>query len=237
MRKLTLLLVSLLLVLAGCSFMATPTPSPTPRPTATPTPAPRYYPTVDTQTAQELRYRILEPKDYYHESISPDGTIIRFFSLMVISSGKTGVMQAGDFVLDILWVYERNRIATQYPLVLGVQQGNTYVPYYVGYSGDIERQTYLDYLEQNGILDRGRKIYPSISGDFVSRSGVDWQTCGDSAFCRLGQYMQETYNLDYRLINRVMGWNAIPEGWALAWMWDAATEKNFDPMFTKVDIP
>ncbi|WP_322508706.1 hypothetical protein [Anaerolinea sp.] len=235
MRKLVILLVSLLL--AGCGLVPTPTPSPTPRPTVTPTQAPRYYPTVDPQTSQEIRYRVQEPKDYYHESLAPDGTIIKFFSLMVISSGKTGVMQAGDFVLDVLWVYERNRIATQYPLIIAVQEGKTYTPYYVGYSGDIDRQTYLEYLEQNGILDRGRKIFPSVSGDFVNRSGIDWQACGDSTFCRLGQYLQETYDLDYRLINRVMGWNAIPEGWALAWMWDAATEENSDPQFMKINLP
>ncbi len=237
MRKVTLLFVSLLLV--GCGLMATPTPSPTSRPTATPTPTqtPKYYPTADPQTAQELRYRLQEPGGYYHEVTAPDGLQFKYFSLLVISSGEIGTLQIGNFALDILWVYERNRIVAKYPLVLGVQEGNTYVPYYVGYSGTPERQTYLDYLQQHGILERGRKIFPSISGSYVSRKGIEWQSCGKDVFCRLGRYMQDTYSQDYKVINRVMGWEVIPEGWALAWMWDAATDANSIPEAQKIDLP
>ena len=235
MRK--LLFVVLALLLAGCGLVATPTPNSTPRPTVTPTPEPRYYPTADPQIVQELRYRVQEPKGYYHEFTTPEGKTIRYFSLMVVSTGETGRLQAGDFTLDILWVYERNRIVAQYPLVVGVQDGDAYVPYYVGYAGTPERQTYLDYLQQNEILERGRRIFPSVSGDYISRSGIDWQSCGEDTFCRLGRYMQQTYSLDNKVINRVMGWNAIPEGWALAWMWDAATDDNTLPEYQKVNLP
>lgn len=221
MHKRSFLLV--LPLLAGCGLTATPTPSPLPWPTATLTPAPRYYPTPDTQTAQELLYRVPEPEDYYSE-FTPDGTrVFKSFSLMVVSSGNTGTLQAGNFMLDVLWVYERNRVVAYYPLVLGVQEGETYTPYYLAHEGEIERQAYLELLEQEGILERGRRFFPSIGGEFVSRSGIDWSSCNRGVLCRLGQYMQETYALDNKLIHRTMGWQPIPEGWALAWMWDVAT--------------
>lgn len=49
--------------------------------------------------------------------------------------------------------------------------------------------------------------------------------------------MQDTYKRDYKVINRVMGWEAIPEGWALAWMWDAATDENALPEDQKINLP
>ncbi len=234
MRKLILLL--LFFLVAGCSFK--PAPAVTPIPTVTPTPAARYYPTADPQTAQALLSQVEIPKDYYHEKKLPDGTKIQYFFLEVISSGEITTMSAGDFVLDVVWVYERNRTVAYYPLVVGAQEGETYTPYYMGYAGAAKRQEYLDFLQNNDILGRGRRIYPSITGDYVSRGGIDWQGCGESVFCRLGKYMQDTYALDHQVELGIVGVNApIPEGWALAFLWDAATNDNALPEYQKINLP
>lgn len=233
------ILLMLLLVLAGCSFRATPAPTAVPRPTPTPTEAPRYYPTLDASMRQELLYRVPKPKPYYREITIPDGTKYELFGFMVISSGKTDTLKAGKYDLDVVWVYERSLDAAYYPLVVGVWDGGTYMPYYVGYSGEPERQKFITYLEERGILERGRKLFPSVSdlsGGYVSLyKKIEWDRCGDSAYCKLGKYMQDTYGMDGKVTGQFMGNAPIPEGWALAWMWDAATEENSD--FPKIDLP
>jgi len=239
MRKRLFLLIALLLT--GCGFGAKPTPTPTPRPTATPTPAPRYYPTVLPQTSQEILSRVPKPKAYYRKLDLPDGQTYELFSLKVISSGKTDTIKAGQYELDVVWVYERSAAGVaQYPLVVGAWDGETYVPYYVGYAGEANRDAYLAYLAERKILERGRYLYPSvgdISGGYVSLyEGIDWTRCGDALYCELGRYMQETYGMDERVTHQLMGLDPIPEGWALAWMWDAATEENSDPAFIKIDL-
>ncbi len=238
MRKWILLIVSLLLV--GCGLKATPTPSPTPRPTATPTEAPRYYPTLEASMKQELLYRVSKPRAYYQAVNAPDGTKYESFGFMVISSGKVETLKAGKYDLDIVWVYERNLNAAYYPLVVGVWDGEAYTPYYTRYTGEKERTAYIAYLDSSGILDRGRILYPTIGakkGGYVSMYKIEWDKCGDSTYCRLGKYMQDTYGLDNHVIGQFMGLYPIPEGWALAWMWDAATEENSDPEYIKIDLP
>lgn len=237
MRKLLFLFVFLL---TGCGLMATPAPTRTPRPTATPTEAPRYYPTLDASMQQELLYRVPKPKVYYRKVSLPDGTKYEMFSLMVISSGKTDTLKAGKYDLDVVWVYERNLHAAYYPLVVGVWDGETYTPYYLAYTGDPDRQAYLAYLEEQGVLERGRKLFPSVSdqsGGYVSLSKrIEWERCGDDTYCELGKYMQDTYGVDNWVTDQLMGLYPIPEGWALAWMWDAAME-NFLPNERIVDLP
>ncbi len=243
MRKLVLLLVSLLLV--GCGLRSTPTPSPTPRPTMTPTPEPRYYPTPDYETSKMILEQVPKPfKGYYSEITSPiDGTVYSAFSLTVVSSGKIESLRAGDWSLDVVWVYERNGSPRPafYPLVVGVEDKDRYTPYYTRYLGEHNRNSYLKYLGEHAILERGRLLFPgieSVKGGYVSLyGGIDWQSCGEGTFCRLGQYMQEKFGLDDDVTHQIMGAFPIPEGWALAWMWDAATEENADPQFMKINLP
>lgn len=233
MRKLIFLL--LFFLLAGCSLK--PVPAATAIPTVTSTPKEPYYPPVDLaiKTAIVEQIPSLPP---YEEFTTDDGTLVRRMVLIAISSGKTDTLQAGDWTLDVVWVYERNASVSFYPLVMGVQEGDTYTPYYMGYAGAAERQEYLDFLQKNDILERGRRIYPSITGDYVSRAGIDWQGCGESVFCRLGRYMQETYALDRQVQLGIVGVNSpIPEGWALAFLWNVATEDNTLPEYIKVNLP
>lgn len=243
MRKLTLMIVSLLLV--GCGLMSTPTPSPTPRPTATPTQEPRYYPTVDPQTAKAVLEQVPKPfQGYYSEVTSPiDGTVYSAFSLTVVSSGKIEVLKVGDWSLDVVWIYERNANPRPafYPLVVGVEDKDGYTPYYTRYAGESSRDSYLKFLEERSILERGRLLFPgieSVKGGYVSLyGGIDWESCGGDTFCRLGQYMQEKFMLDEKVTHQIMGAFPIPEGWVLAWRWDAATEENTDPQFMKINLP
>lgn len=88
MRKLILLLVSLLLV--GCELMATPTPSPTPRPTVTPTEEVRFMPTADIDTAKAIHKHF---SDYVKQS--PWQTIPenRIVISSLVSTGETGSME------------------------------------------------------------------------------------------------------------------------------------------------
>lgn len=239
MRK-TIVFMLALVLLAGCSLRATPAPTATPRPTPTPTEEMRFYPKPDASLRQELLYRVPKPNPYYKEVTAPDGRKYELFGLMVISSGKTETFKAGNYDLDVVWVYERNLDAAYYPLVVGVWDGETYTPYYAGYTGAPERQAYLMFLEEKGILERGRKLFPSVadkSGGYVSlHKQIEWDRCGDSTYCRLGKYMQETYQMDRKVIGQYAGLDPIPEGWALAWMWDAAME-NYLPSEQKIDLP
>lgn len=240
MRK-TIVFMLALVLLAGCSLRATPTPTAAPRPTPTPTEEVRYYPKPDAGLRQELLYRVPKPNPYYKEVTAPDGTKYETFGLMVVSSGKTETFKAGNYDLDVVWVYERNLDAAYYPLVVGVWDGETYTPYYTRYEGEYSRDAFLNYLHSQGILDRGRILYPTIGSKkngYVSlHKQIEWDRCGDSTYCRLGKYMQETYQMDRKVIGQYAGLDPIPEGWALAWMWDAATEENTDPAFIKVDLP
>lgn len=238
MRKLTLLLVSLLL--AGCGLMATPTQTPTPRPTATPTPELRYYPMAEKDVVVSLIKQI--PKEWvsrsYEEIPIADGVIKRFV-LIAVSTGRLEQIQINDWLVDVVWIYHRNATASLYPLVVGVQEGESYSPYYVRYTGQFERDEYLAYLKEHGILDKGRLLFPSVKGDFVDRkTDIDWQACGETLFCRLGRYMEETYGLDHSVVSGGAGLNTpILEGWVLAWMWDAAIDENTLPKYQKVNLP
>lgn len=229
------LVLALVLWTAGCQAKSASLPSSVAM-TATPTLAPRTYPTLDPGLRQELMARLPKPgMPYYHQQQAPDGTQYEIFVLMVVSSGKTDVLQAGGYTLDVVWVYERNAVgAVQYPLVVGVWDGASYTPYYIPYflehkHSRVERQEYLAYLADHNILERGRYLFPVVDdevGGYVSLYGqIDWQKCGETTFCQVGRYMQETYRLDAILIGQAMGLNPVPAGWALAWMWDADTDR------------
>lgn len=221
MRKLILVLIFAFL-LAGCSL--SPTPAPTSVPVATPTPAVRYYskPSKDVVATliQQIPQRVVSQT--YFELPTDDG-IIKEFDIFAVSTGDLDQIQVQNWLVDVVWVYHRNASVSLYPLVVGVQDGNRYVPYYFHYTGQPARDDYLTYLAENGILERGRKVYPFVR-DFVDpQTGVDWQACGTTTFCQLGRYMQETYNLDRAVVSGVIGVdNPIPAGWALAWNWVAA---------------
>ncbi|GAP07486.1 MULTISPECIES: hypothetical protein [Anaerolinea] len=236
MRK-TIVFMLALVLLAGCSLRATPTPTAAPRPTPTPTEEVRYYPTVSPDIRTSLVNQLPSdtfPSRYYEP---PEGN---YFVAMTVSTGETGQMTAGKWTLDVLWVYERNASVVFYPLVLGVWDGNTYTPYLFPAYDEFptDRESYFRYLDDNRILERGRLIFPRVQGDFVSRTGIDWQKCGESTFCQVGRFMQETYNLDRVVELGIVGVNyPIPEGWALAWYWIPSTEKNTMPGFDKVDLP
>ncbi len=238
MRKLLFLFV---LMLTGCGLMATPTPTRTPRPTATPTETPRYYPTVEPDLRDYLLKQLTKdsfPHRYYEES---EGN---YFVARTVSTGKTETIQIGNWTLDVLWVYERNASVVLYPLVVGVSDGKRYTPYMLDYDGSslderfADRDKYFEYLTDNNIFERGRKFFPRVQGDFVSRTGIDWEKCGDNTFCQLGKYMQDTYKLDESVTSGIVGINyPIPEGWVLAWRWIPATDVNSAPGFQKVDLP
>lgn len=235
MRVLLCILLALLFVV-GCAPAHAPSISIPATPTLTATPAAGYYAPVDADTAQALRASLPIPGDYYVEIAPPGQQVVRAFALVVISSGEIGIMQAGDWRLDVVWVFERNRAIARYPLVVGVQDRDAYLPYYLAYQGAPERVTYLGYLTRNGILDRGRKLFPSVEGEFVSRAGIDWASCGADTACNLGKFMQ-AYGMDKSLISGILGWRPIPDGWALAWKWDAATEANTLPGEEKIVLP
>lgn len=236
MRK-TILLTLLLVFLAGCSFRATPAPTATPRSTSTPTEAVRYYPTVSPEIRTSLAKQLpLEtfPKRYYE---LPEGN---YFVAMTVSTGETGQMTVGKWTLDVLWVYERNTSVVFYPIVVGVWDEDKYTPYlYPAYDEfPVDRDGYFGYLQENRILEKGRLIFPRVQGEFVSRTGIDWKKCGDSTFCQVGCFMEEKYKLDHIVTSGIVGVNnPIPEGWALAWYWIPATEKNTMPGFEKVNLP
>lgn len=240
------LLIALVVLLSGCGLLTSPEPTPTttPRPTVTPTPEPRYYPTADPQTTKAVLEQVYKPyQAYYLEATSPvDGTVYSTFSLTVVSSGKTDVFKTGDWRLDVVWVYERNSNPKPafYPLVVGVEGKDGYTPYYTRYTGDRDRGSYLRYLDERSILERGRLLFPgieSVKGGYVSLWGIDWKACGEDEFCRLGQYIQEQYGLDDEVTHQIMGAFPIPEGWVLAWMWDAATDENTLPEYQKINLP
>jgi hypothetical protein len=232
MRK-TLALVLALMLLWGCVQYAN-------APTATPVPAAeeiQYYPTVTPDIAetiiQQLPSRIF-PKRYYE---SPNGN---YFVAMAVSTARVERMKAGKWMLDVLWVYERNAGVALYPLILGVSDGDSYTPYLFPAYDDFpkEREAYFRYLEENFILEGGRLIFPRVQGDFVHRTGIDWESCGESTFCQVGQYMQEKYNLDRAVELGIVGINyPIPKGWALAWYWIPATDKNSLPESQEIDLP
>jgi len=243
MRKLLFLFV---LLLTGCGLMATPTPTRTPRPTATPTEAPRYYPTVEPDLRDHLLKQL--PKDSFPHRYydSPDGN---YFIARMVSTGKMETMQTGGWTLDVLWVYERNTSVVLYPLMLGVYDGQRYTPYMLDYDGSSlegrfrDRDEYLEYLKDNNFLERGRKIFALVQGDFVSRTGIDWEKCGDSTFCQLGKFMQDTYGLDESVTSGIVGINyPIPEGWVLAWQSVPSTKPRLSPdeprqLSDKIDLP
>jgi hypothetical protein len=174
------------------------------------------------------------PKRYYE---STDGN---YFVAMTVSTGEIEQMTAGKWVLDVLWVYERNADTVFYPLVLGVQDGDSYTPYLFPAYDDFpkEREAYFRYLEENGILEAGRLIFPRVQGDFVHRTGIDWEGCGEGTFCQVGRYMQGNYGLDRAVELGIVGVNyPIPEGWALAWYWIPATDRNSLPESQKINLP
>lgn len=234
MRKLLLLFAFLL---AGCSLAPTPTPAPVP--TATPTPAARYYSKPGKDVVTSLMQQI--PQNWVSQSyseLSTDDGVIKEFVLTAVSTGALDKIQVQDWVIDVVWVYHRNASVALYPLIVGVQDGGNYIPYYFRYNGQPARDDYLTYLAEHGILERGRILSPFVR-DFVDpKTDIDWLACGSDTFCQVGRYMQETYNLDHAVVSGVIGVdNPIPEGWILAWKWDAATDENTLPEYQKVNLP
>jgi hypothetical protein len=232
MRK-TFAITLALMLLCGCAQYAD-TSNATPVPTAEET---QYYPTPSPEIAESITQQLpakIFPKRYYE---SPSGN---YFVAMTVSTARIGQMTAGKWVLDVLWVYERNAGVSLYPLVLGVSDGNSYTPYLFPAYDDFpkERESYFRYLEENGILEAGRLIFPRVQGNFVNRTGIDWERCGESTFCQVGRYMQEKYNLDRAVQLGIVGINyPIPKGWALAWYWIPATDRNSLPESQKINLP
>lgn len=232
MRKLILVVAFLL---AGCSL----SPTPPPTPTVTPTPAARYYskPSKDVIAALLQQIPQKSVSQSYFEIPVDDG-IIKEFDIIVVSTGALDQIQVRDWSVDVVWVYHRNASVALYPLIVGVQDGGNYIPYYFHYNGQPARDDYLTYLAEHGILERGRKLYPFVR-DFVDpKTDIDWLACGSDTFCQVGRYMQETYNLDHAVVSGVIGVdNPILAGWALAWNWVAATDENTLPEYQKVNLP
>lgn len=226
MRNILNLVSFLAILLTACGHAAN-TPIPLP-PTLTPTPAPRYYPTVSPDVRQAMLYAMNKPfGSYYQEAVDENGKTHRFIMLTAVSSGETATTIVSDWTVDVAWVYERNAAGVAYyPLVIGVQEGEQYQPYYTRYALS-QREAYLAYLAEREILKRGRVLYASVAGNFVSPGEIDWRACGETLFCRLGRYMQERFGLDHLVIAQLA--QQFPEGWMLAWEWDAATEENTSP--------
>lgn len=231
MRKMFALVLALIF-LSGCAQHTAS--NATPVPTAEEI---RYYPTVSPEIKESIIKQLppgMFPKRYYE---STDGN---YFVAMTVSTGEIEQMTAGKWVLDVLWVYERNADTVFYPLVLGVQDGDSYTPYLFPAYDDFpkEREAYFRYLKENGILEVGRLIFPRVQGDFVHRTGIDWEGCGEGTFCQVGRYMQGNYGLDRAVELGIVGVNyPIPEGWALAWYWIPATDRNSLPESQKINLP
>jgi hypothetical protein len=227
-------LVLALMLLWGCAQY-------TDASTATPVPVTeetQFYPTVSPEIAESIIKQLppgIFPKRYYE---TQNGN---YFVAMTVSTGKIEQMTAGKWVLDVLWVYERNAGVVAYPLVLGVQDGDSYTPYLFPAYDDFpkEREAYFRYLEENGILEAGRLIFPRVQGDFVHRTRIDWEGCRESTtFCQVGRYMQGNYGLDRAVELGIVGINyPIPKGWALAWYWIPATDRNSLPESQKINLP
>jgi len=223
----------LVLLLWGCAQYTASTPTPE----AGEAGETQYYPTVSPEIASTIIEQLppsVFPKRYY------ESTNGNYFVAMTVSTSRIEQMSAGKWMLDVLWVYERNAGTALYPLVLGVKDGDSYTPYLFPAYDDFpkERESYFRYLQENGILEAGRLIFPRVQGDFVHRTGIDWVSCGESTFCLVGRYMQEKYNLDRAVELGIVGINyPIPKGWALAWYWIPATDRNSLPERQKINLP
>jgi len=190
---------------------------------------------VEAEVVQAILSQSEKPVEGRYTEIDQEGRKVKVLSFGVFSSGRREKKRLAGFEVDLLWVYERNAVGVvQYPLVLGVQEGESYTPFYV-YAEKRQRQAYLADLGESGLLERGHRLFPVLSGEFVDRKGIDWGACGEAVFCRLGRSMQETYDMDALVINQLAG--QIPQGWLLAWPWDAATAWNADPNFIQIDLP
>jgi len=227
MKRFVLVLFSFLL--ASCAA-ATPAPTVIPFPTVS---SGKSYPAVSPDIKQVVLADVQKP------DVAFDGTL----NVKVISSGEfytaNTIINGQEYALDLLTVYERNTSVVAYPLVVGVLKDGMYVPFYSVYDGEQSRGAYLAYLEEHDILTRGRRLYPELYGDFVTENGIDWSRCGQTPLqCEVGEYMAQQYNLDEFLYQQMLGVNQpIPEGWALAWTWSAATPDNTLPGFDKVVLP
>jgi len=227
MKRFVSMLFSLFLV----SCAATPATTPTLIPF--PTVPVKGYPAVSQDIKQVVLAEVQKP------DVAFDGVL----NVKVISSGDfytaNITINGQEYALDLLMVYERNTSVAAYPLVVGVLKGDTYMPSYSGYDGEGNREAYLDYLEAHDILARGRRLYPELYGDIVTENGIEWNRCGLPPLqCEVGAYMTQQYNLDEFLYQQMLGVNQpIPDGFALAWTWSAATPENTLPGFDKVVLP
>lgn len=184
MRKLTLLLVSLLLV--GCGLRSTPTPSPTPRPTATPTEEVRFMPTADIDTAKTIHEHF---SNYVKQSPWQTVPEPRIVISSLVSTGETGSMEVHFeqhvVSVDYLVVYDYIYLGFGVPTVkvaYGIYDHENY--FYLLGNEFWEGKDFSQKQAQEDVairFPRGSFVGVNFYGDgFVSRDlRVHWDKCKD----------------------------------------------------------
>lgn len=226
MRKLTLMVISLLLV--GCGLMTTPTPSPTPRPTATPTKVLEYYPTVETQ----IRDLLTETFDQYkkipaYQEVNGEKSLVVW---PLISTGKFETIpiqvQGKNIDLDVIWVIDYNHIKTpaQFPYVFGVWVDDEHT-YYLFANGSSNQPIISNRDETKkqipDLLPKGIPFLVRI-GTFIERGKVDWESCNyPKSLCDFGSYYANEIDFGVTRLFISRTEQKIPNWWFLyGWLFD-----------------
>jgi hypothetical protein len=248
-------------------------PPPTLLPTQTEQPGVQYR-TVDPNNpdlaaVQQQMAKIVVTTTF--QKLDVDGVSYHVLTKTVISKGpqtqQVYSYEGGDWLVDTVLVYERSPFAVlEYPLAIGVmdQSNHVYYPFYdrfnyfdyqAVYRGETDftqqRKLYLAYLQEQGLLERGRFLYPGFSsgpqdGYLIDPfKGIEWDNPGldgllgfqGSAPRLLGLWMEDQYHMDSSVISDTVSDNRVPVDWILMWPWDAATEENTDPTFLKIQLP
>lgn len=224
MRKLTLLLVSLLF--AGCGLMATPTPTPTPRPTATPDKGLEYYPPVDP----EVRNLLIGAFEQYkkipaYQELDGEKSLVVW---PLISTGKfeTIPILEKSVELDVVWVIDYNHIKTpvQFPYVYGVWFEKD-KSYYLFANSASSQPTISDRDEaKQQILQDLPTGIPFLVrvGSFVERGKVDWGRCNyPQSLCDFGSFYAEKIDFGVTRLFISRSEQRIPDWWFLyGWLYD-----------------
>jgi hypothetical protein len=206
MRKLTLMIVSLLLV--GCGLMSTPTPSPTPRPTATPTQEIHYMPTAEIDVAKRIH-------TYFSDYIRPSSWQVEPEPMIVIpsliSTGETGNLEVDldhkTVIVDYLVVYDYVYLGYGVPTVKVAYGISDEADYFYLLNNEFwsgnkysRRQAYEDVTAR---FQRGTLVGVNFYGDgFVSMDlRVHWDKCEEmlenstrkdaKVFCDVGSHLEK----------------------------------------------
>ncbi|MEA2008531.1 MAG: hypothetical protein U9O54_05380 [Chloroflexota bacterium] len=228
MKKLLLLFLIPLVLLAACSSADSepayepPILSAVPTRAATSTPLPD---DVQVRAREELSWALDTTVFVEQEIPNSGGKTVFFYQLSGLSTGETYTVEIDNYQLDVLDIYLMMIPGPiSVPLVIGVEDEQGYTSLVIPLR-ELSRDELIETIAK---LPRWQEVTAVLMGGVVTSEGVDWEACQETnpyTHCRVGQLLENKYPYEMRLL-RIQALDRVPNGFVLPWSLILPTESE-----------